>query len=63
MNRPTAASPIESPGALRETDYGLIRSGQRPSVCVGAQLRTPRRTLAQRLAETRGGWPTERTDP
>lgn len=48
----------------RETVYRLIRSGQLPSVRVGGQLRIPRRTLAQRLAETRGGWPLERsTDP
>ena len=44
----------------RETVYRLIRTGQLPSVRVGGQLRVPRRTLAQRLAETRGGWPIER---
>jgi excisionase family DNA binding protein len=45
----------------RETVYRLIRSGQLPSVRVGGQLRIPKRVLAQRLAETRGGWPIERT--
>jgi hypothetical protein len=38
----------------------LLRSGALPSVRVGGQLRIPKRTLAQRLAETRGGWPIER---
>ena len=47
----------------RETVYRLIRTGQLPSVRVGGQLRVPRRTLAQRLAETRGGWPIERNIP
>ncbi len=45
----------------RETVYRLVRSGRLPSVRVGGQLRIPKRTLAQRLAETRGGWPIERT--
>jgi excisionase family DNA binding protein len=47
----------------RETVYRLIRSGQLPSVRVGGQLRIPKRVLAQRLAETRGGWPTEGNHP
>jgi excisionase family DNA binding protein len=50
-------------GVSRFTVYRLIRSGQLPSVRVGGQLRIPRRTLAQRLAETRGGWPIERPMP
>jgi excisionase family DNA binding protein len=56
-------SPAEAaamPSVSRYTIYRLIRSGQLPSVRVGGQIRLPRRTLAQRLAETRGGWPTER---
>ena len=44
----------------RETVYRLLRNGQLPSVRVGGQLRVPKRALAQRLAETRGGWPLER---
>jgi excisionase family DNA binding protein len=63
----TEARPFLSPaeaaamlGVSRYTVYRLIRSGQLPSVRVGGQLRLPRRTLAQKLAETRGGWPIER---
>jgi len=44
----------------RETVYRLVRTGKLPSIRVGGQLRIPKRTLAQRLAETRGGWPIER---
>jgi excisionase family DNA binding protein len=47
----------------RETVYRLSRSGQVPSVRVGGQLRIPKRALTHHLAETRGGWPTERTHP
>jgi excisionase family DNA binding protein len=61
----TEARPFLSPaeaaatlGVSRYTVYRLIRSGQ-PSVRVGGQLRIPKRVLAQRLAETRGGWPIE----
>ena len=59
-----ASSPFLSPrqaaellNVTRDTVYRLIRSGQLPSVRVGGQLRIPKRTLASRLAETRGGWP------
>jgi excisionase family DNA binding protein len=62
----TEARPFLSPaeaaatlGVSRYTVYRLIRSGQLPSVRVGGQLRIPKRVLAQRLAETRGGWPIE----
>jgi excisionase family DNA binding protein len=41
----------------RETVYRMIRAGQLPSIRVGGQLRVPKRALAARLAETRGGWP------
>jgi excisionase family DNA binding protein len=53
-------SPREAAALLnvsRETVYRLIRTGQLPSVRVGGPIRLPRGTLAQRLAETRGGWP------
>jgi excisionase family DNA binding protein len=56
-------SPVEAAALLhvsRYTIYRLIRSGQLPAVRVGGQLRLPRRALALRLAETRGGWPMER---
>jgi excisionase family DNA binding protein len=46
-------------GVSRLTIYRLIHNGQLPSVRVGGQYRLPRRALAQRLAETRGGWPIE----
>jgi excisionase family DNA binding protein len=62
----TEARPFLSPaeaaatlGVSRYTVYRLIRNGVLPSVRVGGQLRIPRRVLAQRLAETRGGWPIE----
>jgi excisionase family DNA binding protein len=54
------AQAVELLGVSRFTVYRLIRSGQLPSIRVGGQLRIPKRTLAQRLAETRGGWPIER---
>jgi excisionase family DNA binding protein len=41
----------------RWTIYRLIHAGECPPVRVGGQLRIPRRALAQRLAETRSGWP------
>ncbi len=47
-------------GVSRSTIYRLLREGRLPSIRVGGQLRIPKRTLAQRLAETRGGWPIER---
>jgi excisionase family DNA binding protein len=66
----TEARPFLSPaqaadtlGVSRYTVCRLIRSGQLPSVRVGGQLRIPKRTLAAKLAETRGGWPIERTIP
>jgi excisionase family DNA binding protein len=58
-------SPAETAAMLsvsRYTVYRLIRSGQLPSVRVGGQIRLPRRTLAQRLAETRGGLATAGKD-
>jgi excisionase family DNA binding protein len=41
----------------RETVYRLVRDGRLPCVRVGHQIRVPKRVLAARLAETRGGWP------
>jgi excisionase family DNA binding protein len=64
ISEATFLSPAQAAVALgvsRETIYRLVRSGQLPSVRVGGQLCIPKRTLAQRLAETRGGWPIERT--
>jgi excisionase family DNA binding protein len=46
----------------RETVYRLLRHGRLHCVRVGGQLRVPKRALAARLAETRGGWPVERND-
>jgi excisionase family DNA binding protein len=60
INEAAFLSPAQAAVALgvsRETVYRLLRSGALPSVRVGGQLRIPKRTLAQRLAETRGGWP------
>jgi excisionase family DNA binding protein len=44
-------------GVSRETVYRLVRDGRLPCVRVGGQIRVPKRALAARLAETRGGWP------
>jgi excisionase family DNA binding protein len=41
----------------RETVYRLLRDGRLPCIRVGGQLRVPKRALAAKLAESRGGWP------
>jgi excisionase family DNA binding protein len=63
LNESAFLSPAQTAVVLnvsRETVHRMIRAGQLPSIRVGGQLRVPKRALAARLAETRGGWPMER---
>jgi excisionase family DNA binding protein len=65
INEAAFLSPAQTAVCLnvsRETVYRLLRDGRLPCVRVGGQLRVPKRALALRLAESRGGWPMERND-